>query len=198
MLGLLMTTTLFYAVIRFGNISEKQEETIEYQTQKAFFDSYMDYLRENPTDMSGDYEGIEDGVSNISITLTQTIGEITGAVESDNSITYTDISGDTTGNIEVKIEYNLCENNTQTEFANVEITPPFNGTPASQPCASFDYYNHVLVTLAEDNDLILTSLDAPFHYKITGTDLKDTKWHLDADMRFGFGKRLRVSEVFKN
>lgn len=180
MLGLLMTTVFFYAAIRFGNMESKQQETIEYQTQKAFFDSYMDYLKDNPSEIPSEMR------EGINITLTQTTDEITGVIESEADITYEDIvTGD------VKVEYNFCD-----ESANIETTPNYTVGPATQPCTSFDYGNYVLVTLLEDEDLVLTSLDAPFHYRITGTDLKDTKWHLDAEMRFGFGKKLGESSEF--
>ncbi len=180
MLGLMMTTVFFYAAIRFGNLSEKQEETIEYQSQKAFFDSYMDYLKTHSSEISNEMR------EGINITLTQTTDEITGVVESQDNVTYEDIvTGD------VKVEYNFCG-----ESANIETTPNYTVGPATQPCTSFDYGNYVLVTLLADEDLVLTSLDAPFHYRITGTDLKDTKWHLDAEMRFGFGKRLRENVEF--
>ena len=182
-LGLLMTTVFFYAAIRFGNLSEKQQETIEYQNTKAFFESYMDYLKAHPSELSDTYEGID-------IVLTQTTDEITGAVESLDSKTYTGIVG--ADDSDLKIEYNFCG-----ESANVETTPAYTVGPASQPCTSFDYDNYVLTTLDITDDLVLTSLDAPFHYRITGTDLKDEKWHLDAEMRFGFGKRLKYSEIFK-
>lgn len=201
MLGLLMTTVFFYAAIRFSNLKEKQEETIEHKSQKAFFDSYIDYLNANPSEIDDETEENEDGITNIDITLTQIVNEITGVVDSygeATQVTYADISGDANEEIKVRVEYNLCENNGQTEFANIKTDPAYTMSPTAQSCTSFDYSNYALVTLAKDDDLVLTSLDVPFHYKITGTDLKDTKWHLDAGMRFGFNKRLKYNAVFYN
>ncbi|MBN2086946.1 hypothetical protein JW758_01230 [Candidatus Peregrinibacteria bacterium] len=189
MLGVLMTTVFFYAAIRFSKLQEQQQETIEYKNTKAFFDSFMDYLKENPSEMvvnktSDNYEGID-------ITLTQNVSTITGALDSLASATYEDIIS---APADLKIEYNLCENGLQTEHANIKSIPDYTIGPATQPCASFDYANYVMIPVIDD--LELSSLDAPFHYKISGADMKDSKWHLSADMKFGFGKRLRENIEF--
>ena len=180
LLGVAMTSVFFFLAIRLGGLGGIQRESMEYQNQKAYLQSYVAYLMENPGEM--DEEFIDEIIK---VTLTKSVPAITGILDSGTSVDY---SISTT----VNIEWNLCS---EIENGNIEVDP--GGTIATGQCGTKNYDSFMQSSPSET--LTLKSPDAPFHYRITkqgGGDLMDNLWHLDAEIRLGFRKKIEMEKVF--
>jgi len=174
LLGLVLTSVFFFLSVRLGVLGSAQRDAMEYQSSKAYLDSYVAYLKQESIQIDAEVNGIY-------INLTQIVDEITGFVDSGDSKVYsiTDV---------VNVEYNTCEGATAVETG-VIITDP-TGTSSSNYCNSSQEYDS-RVTVDAGGTLTITSVGAPTHFRIRSTTatntLTDTLWHLDADIDLGYG-----------
>jgi len=188
MLGAVLLTATFFFVLRQSSIGGAQIDTMTYQNQKAYLESYVEYVK------SLDQTALE----NLSLTnpinfdngaiignVTNQVEEIEGVLDSGDSVDYTFVTAN------VDIEWNLCSDG---EDSDLEITPD-PGAPTTGLCGDYES----LVAFS-GGPLTLTSLNAPLHYRITnaiaGTPVTDNQWHISLNTNLGYGKVVEVEEAF--
>ena len=183
LLGVMLTSVFFFLAMRLAGLGLTQRETMEYQNQKAYLESYVAYLMENPSELDTTFDNIE-------VELTQNVSEITGIVDSQSEVEY-EFSGT------IIIDWNLCSENYK---GDMEVQGALHEHDGASECESSsaghdDQESGVNVP----NPFTIKASNSPFHYKITpglGTQLKDKKWHLEASMDLGYGKKIKIEEVF--
>ena len=183
LLGVMLTSVFFFLAMRLSGLGLSQRETMEYQNQKAYLESYVAYLMENPSEPDTTFDNIE-------VELTQNVSEITGVLDSQGEVEY-GFSGT------IIIDWNLCSDNNK---GDMEVQGVIHVHDSASECSSSsaghdDQESGVNVP----DPFSIKAPNAPFHYKITpglGTQLKDNKWHLEASMDLGYGKKIKIEKVF--
>jgi len=185
-----MTSVFFFLAIRLGGLGGIQRESMEYQNQKAYLESYVEYLMSlAPAELElikGDITF--DGITG---TITNEVDEIVGVLDAGEIKSY---DFDDT----IKIEWNLCDSNTIIENGELEIDKTIGASGNTCVSANTDYDGWLTATA--DPSISLESLGEPFHYRITSTTpsqkITDNFWHLSAEIDLGYGKKIKVEEVF--
>jgi hypothetical protein len=180
LLGVMLTSVFFFMATRLSGMGAEQRQTIQYQNQKAYLDSYVAYLMKHPSEIDGKVDGID-------IKLTQNVTEITGIVDSGKSSAPYPFAGTIT------VDWNLCGE----ENYKADIT--IDGAPhqyAGGGCSGGEYDDSAS-GINVPSDFTITAPNAPFYYRITSSNpMKDNKWHLTASIDFGYGKKIEVEKVF--
>jgi hypothetical protein len=181
LLGVAMTSAFFFLATRMGSMGWITRDSMEYANQKAYLESYADYLTTNPSVMDGvEFDGI-------TVDLTNEVDEITGVLDAGGTKTYS-IDSDA-----IVIKWNKCG-----ETGGLEIDQTIATQGAAQ-CGIGDIYDNFFTTNTITS-IILTSLSSPLHYSIKSTtsDKKITSdtWHLNASIDLGYGKKIEVEREF--
>ena len=186
-----MTSVFFFLAIRLGVLGGIQRESMEYQNQKAYLQSYVDYIMSlAPAELElikGDIDF--DGITG---TITNEVNEIVGVLDAGESVEY---KFDGT----IDVDWNLCSNNYKediaiagTEYTHVAPPPPL--------CSDLSPgYDDIKSTVAVTNPFTIETKGAPIHYKITPvtpTQLLDSQWHLSASIDLGYGKNIEIEKMF--
>lgn len=187
MLGVVLTSVFFFFGGRLQSSAATQREVIEHQNAKQYLESYVGYLKDlSPDDLDGLTSIVFDGITG---ELTQTASAITGFLDSGQS------SPDFVIADTVTIEWNRCDlGQGGSLLLNIDPTPLGH----TSNCGEGDLYDEA-ITVSPSGSLILTALNAPFHYDIrsnTRTPLTDTKWHLNLSYPLSFRKSIEMKEAF--
>lgn len=176
MLGVVLTSVFFFFAMRLRMNSATQRDTIVYQDQKAYLDSYVGYLMAHPSETTINFDDITGS-------LTQKTFEITGLLDSGAEIPYAITDA-------VTVKWNTCGQETGNLLVNDSIEKLHVANPT---CSEYEDQ----VSLPAGTSLKLKSLDSPFHYSISSTALlTDTKWHLKASIPLEYGKTIDVERTF--
>lgn len=188
LLGALLLTATFFFMIRQSTSGKSQIETIEYQNNKEFFESYVDYIKSLDVTELNSIKG-RISFEDITGSITNEVEEITGVLDSGDDITY-----EFNGNL--NIEWNKCGDSNNSDLV-------LDGTEKSYTggnCGTADYDDITVENIIAASFNLLAP-NAPFYYRITAVDpvattLLDKKWHLNLTMNLGYGKKLEVDESF--
>lgn len=193
LLGISLATVFFFFAQRLGANVASQRETMEYQSTKIFFESYIAYLEGlgladlNTIKAAGDIN-----LEGISGTVTNEVTEITGVLDAGESVTY-GITGD--GTEKAKIEWDHCDDQDDLEI--LDVDPNIGVAETDCPPGDIEYDNYA-ESIAATFDLEATA--APVSYRILPmtepTVLLDNKWQIDLEMSLGFRKKLTVQRTF--
>jgi hypothetical protein len=180
LLGVMLTSVFFFMATRLSGMGAEQRQTIQYQNQKAYLDSYVAYLMAHPSEIDGKVDGIN-------IKLTQNVTEITGILDSGKTSDPYPFAGTIT------VDWNLCGEDYDADITINGITYP--GTVGS--CGDGEEYDDSQTGINVPPDFTITAPNAPFYYRITSSNpMKDNKWHLTAGIDLGYGKKIEVEKVF--
>jgi len=204
LLGVALSSAFFFFAVRLGNSGIMQRAAVEKQGAKAFLESYADYITSLKSSdpsaleaMAGDFHFDEIAPSQYLIngTLTKELDVITGTLDSGEPITF-NFSGT------INVDWNLCTSN---QKGNIEINgivyehDDTAGNECSPTSAGYDDPTST-VGINVPNPFTIKAVDAPFHFRITssgaGTQLVDTKWHLNAEIELGYGRKVEVEKTF--
>ncbi|MBU0577366.1 hypothetical protein KJ742_05275 [Patescibacteria group bacterium] len=188
MLGALLLTATFFFVLRLNSLSGVQIDTMNYQNQKAYLESYVEYIKSlDPLDLVAGPVHFDDNT--IVGTVTNQVEAIEGVLDSGDSVDYTFAA------VNVDIEWNLCSDGEDSDLA----ISPDPGPPATGSCGDYDSF----VSSPGAGLITLTSLNAPLHYRITNPDpldngglVTDKQWHINLFINLGYGKKIEVEEAF--
>jgi hypothetical protein len=184
LLGVILTSVFFFFALRLNMNALIQRQATEELNKRAFFESYVGYLMENPSEInSQEFEGV-------TVTLTQEVEEIRGVLDVDQEIEYPIDKA-------VKVEWNLCSKNYKMP---IEIGEDRYEHATDPSCSTSSPGYDDMQDLTVSNSLKLKAIGAPTHYRITPQSPNDTvtdnKWHLTAEMDLGRWKKVRRVEVF--
>jgi len=189
MIGFIMLSGFFFFSMRQISKINASSEAIEYQNQKAYFDSYIEYLKNNPAESDhSDFNGITVEY------LTHNTDEITGFLDTYEEDTY-NFGGDIT------IYWNECSDNNKADFlltnGVVEDLKQHITVPSCPP-ESIGYDDDIDETVT--NPFSIGAINAPLYYRITpngmATQLVDEKWHLKAYMDLDYGQTFETELTF--
>jgi hypothetical protein len=162
MLGAILTSVFFFLAMRLRGSLTTQNELIEYQSGKAYLESYADYLAANPP-IDGPIT-FDNGA--ITGTLTSNLTSIEGILDSGETKTLTGAN-------------TFCWG-TETDLLK-------NGAPIENPdpstCTGYLYKTTGPGTL---------QAITPVHYKIEGGITDPDKRHLNLDLNLSYGKKLHI------
>ena len=200
-IGTILISAYFFFATRQLAKAKAQSETMEYRNQKAYLESYIDYLTEHPQVMSN--QEFDNGAIIVDF-LSNNADIIIGSLDMGGVATY-DISGDK----KIMLEWNKCSDNYSTDLMLVDgaiekvqkhILPPPPSTCNMNPD---DYDDRTEssptpVSIA-NNSFTLKTINAPFYYRITplgNTQLIDNQWHLKAHLVTDDNKTITVEQTF--
>lgn len=180
LLGVMLTSVFFFTAMRLSGMGAEQRQTIQYQNQKAYLNSYVAYLMKYPSEIDKEVDGIN-------IKLTQNVNEITGILDSGKTSDPYPFAGT------INVEWNLCADNQKGDLDVQGM--PYGYTGGG--CTASKEYDDSATGINVPSGFTITAPNAPFHYKITSANqLKDSKWHLTASIDLGYGKKIEVEKVF--
>jgi hypothetical protein len=185
-----MTSVFFFLAIRLGGLGGIQRESMEYQNQKAYLQSYVDYIMSlTPVQLETIKGDITfDGITG---TITNEVDEIVGVLDAGESDEYK-FAGT------IDIEWNLCSNNHKEDIviAGFEYTHDTATPSCSDASPGYDDSESGIVVI---DPFTIEAKSAPIYYKITPvspTQLFDNQWHLSAKIDLGYGKKIEAEEVW--
>ena len=199
-LGTILVSSYFFFATRQLSKSKAQAETIEYQNQKAYLESYVDYLisktKTNPAVM--DNVVFDDGLITVD-ELSNETDIITGSLDLGESVDY-EISGDKS----FTIEWNRCDNNYKADVlikdGATENTQPHSTNTPSCPASPNQYDDTTSPITISGNSFSINAIDAPFHYRITvigDTQVKGKEWYLKAHLDMDHKKKITIERMFE-
>ena len=180
LIGMVLTSVFFFTATRLRLNTQVQRETIAIQNQRAYLQSYMDYVKEKePTPETHTFDEMKIEIVNQQDT-------IEGFLDSGEIKDYTDI----TTNVEV------CWNLTG-EAGDLLIE---NGLQADDTgnCSNTSYTSNTTIT--PGTSLALQALNEPIHYYIKstaeGTKVTDIKNTLTATVNLEYGEKITITQTF--
>ena len=193
LMGISLATVFFFFAQRLGANVASQRQTMEHESTKMFFDSYIDYVEGLDSsaleDIRNNVVGMPTGITG---TVTNVVDEIMGTLDAGGSISYTAII-DNPPTDYIKIEWDICDPDT-TEILEI------NGLPASPippgGCPGMDYENVLAQTTSP---FTLSAPAGPTYYQLTAIEsavLYDNKWQLNLEINLGFRKKLTTNLTF--
>ena len=203
LLGFMLTSIVFFFSVRLRDNSGLERDTMFYKNQKTYLESYVNYLESlDDTELDGlkgtlDFDGIK-GI------LDNEFFEVEGFLDSGDSVTYEFVSAPAlAATTSITIEWNLCSEN---HNGNLVLTHA-DGTgihySGSSTTCDEEYKNKInsnINTSDTNKSFTIQALDSPFYYKINSTDgttkIIDKKWHITAYIDGGYGKKIKIEEVF--
>lgn len=158
---------------------------MEYANQKAYLESYADYLMANPSVMDGEVDGID-------VELTNEVDEITGVLDAGGSMPY-NFAGT------INVEWNLCANNNKEDII-IDVTEYSHDTSSPSCSTASPGYDDQALSISVTDPFTISTKGAPVHYRITnataGDKLPSDTWSLKASIDLGYGKKVEVERVF--
>jgi len=181
LLGFVLTSVfLFFGTRQRRNVAI-QRETAEILNQRAYLESYADYLQANPTEINTTFD-------NINVELTQYVPQIQGVADADAPVNYN--FSDT-----VFIEWNRCSDPFR---GDLRVNGALYQHDSGSVCGAVDPgFDDVASSLTVSAPFTIETANIPFEYKITGSNLVDNQWHLDLKTELDYGKTVTVARQFE-
>ena len=182
LIGMVLTSVFFFTATRLRLNTQVQRETIAIQNQRAYLQSYMDYVKEKePTPETHTFDEMKIEIVNQQDT-------IEGFLDSGETKDYTDITSSDT--VEV------CWN-TGTEAGDLLIENSLQADDTGN-CSNTSYSSNV--TYTPTTSLALQALNEPIHYYIKstaeGTKVTDIKNTLTATVNLEYGEKITITQTF--
>ncbi len=189
LLGFLLTSVFFFFSMRQRATITVQRDTVAILNARAYLESYADYIELlDEAELNSLISSGADFDDDIIGTVTNVVDKIDGIADTGVPVQYTFT------NKEIYIEWNKCSENIE---GDLRVNNAIYRHDADSVCGIADEgYDDVIGPITVTNPTIET-LNAPFYYRITGTDLTDSKWHLELSTELHFGKKITVKRTFQ-
>lgn len=178
-IGLALSTAFFFLATRLGLARDTQQESVLYFSQRAYLETYVDYLAgQSPYAQDIDFDGISGRVEK---------GDtIEGVLDINGSSPDYDLTGDLGT---VTVSWNTCD-----ESGDLLINGILH-THSSGPCTAGAYDDSFNLLLPLPASLQLTAASSPLHYRIarSGPDkLVNARWQIHASIPLKYGKKITI------
>lgn len=180
LLGFVLTSVFFFFGMRQRATITEQRETATILNARAYLTSYADYLEKNSDELDMTFD------DNIQVSLTRTVNEIEGVADLDSEVEY-EFEGD------IFVEWNKCSDNLK---ADLKVNDILYSHTDEEYSITDEGYDDVIGPITVSSPFTIKTLNAPFHYRITGTGLVDNKWHLELITELEYGKKIEVKRTF--
>ncbi len=194
LLGVLLATAFLFFSLRFGDGKALQRLAMDQANQKAYVESYSNYIQALP---EADLMALEGELSfdegQIVGQLTNNVEALEGVLDAGQQKTFEGVAGG------IVIRFNLCgPSGDPIEFGTLDIDQ-VTGFGSSDQCGLGGGYDN-FITSTVSSPFNLTATNAPLHYRV---EWLDTEAGFDGEqctlqLVSGFGNRNRVEveEVF--
>lgn len=184
MLGFVLTSVFFFFGMRQRANVAVQRDTVEILNTRSYLKSYADYLQKN-AETIGELDSEFDGIQAL---LTKQVDEIEGIADAGVLINYS-------FNDTISIEWNKCSDGFKGDLLVGENIYPHDN---SKECGNADGgFDDTISSIPVSGLFSISTANAPFHYRITGTGLLDNKWHLELSTTLDYGKKIRTKRLFE-
>jgi len=181
LLGFVLTSVFFFFGMRQRANIAIQRDTALILNSKMYLESYADYLEANAQETAINFDGIKGGVTKI-------VNKIEGIADIGVATNY-----QFGASKQIFVEWNKCSDNLGGGLMVNGAVYTHDGTPDCDQAET--EYDDVIGPITVTDPIIETA-NAPFYFRITGTDLTDNEWHLELERDLGYGKKTSISRTF--
>lgn len=185
LLGFVLTSVFFFFGMRQRANISIQRDTAVILNSKSYLESYADYLETQASVLTDPTTIDFDGIKGL---VTKTVNNLEGVADVGISATYS--FGDSR---QIFVEWNKCSDNLEGDLLVNGAAYPHN----ADKCLTTDTGYDDIIGPVTATDLLVETANAPFYFRITGTDLTDNVWHLELSRDLGYGKKATVKRTFK-
>lgn len=182
LLGFVLTSVFFFFGMRQRTAIAEQRDTAAILNARAYLESYADYLEKHPDELDEIFDDIQ-------VSLTQQVNEIEDIADTDAPVIYYFASN-------IFVEWNKCSDNLKGDLLLNSVLYEHDDSPGEECDVAEEGYDDVIGPISVSDPFTIETLNAPFYFRITGTGLKDNKWHLDLSKELEYGKKVTVKRTF--